>query len=182
MKFLPTDIPDVISVQVVVHGDDRGFFLESWHKKKFAASGIDADFVQDNHSKSVKGTLRGLHYQTKHAQGKLVRVISGSIFDVAVDLRRSSSTFGKWVAVTLSEQNKTILWVPAGFAHGFYVVSQTAEILYKCTDIYAPEFERTLIWNDPDLAIDWPLDDSGGPLLSDKDKSGVPFRLADTFP
>lgn len=182
MEFLQAEIPDVLIVMPVAYGDERGFFLESWHKEKFAAAGITADFVQDNHSKSAQGTLRGLHYQTRHAQGKLIRVVSGSIFDVAVDLRRSSKTFGKWIAATLSEQNKTMLWVPAGFAHGFYVVSPVAEIIYKCTDYYAPEFEQSLIWNDPDVAIEWPLNDGDSPLLSEKDQQGVPFRVADVSP
>lgn len=180
MKFLPTTIPDVIVVEPQVFGDERGFFMETWQRTTFAENGIDFDFVQDNHSLSGKGILRGLHYQIKHPQGKLVRVIKGEVFDVAVDIRASSPTFGKWVGVSLSEENKNMLWIPPGFAHGFYVTSETAEFVYKCTDFYAPEYERSIIWNDPDIGITWPQDQNA-PLLSDKDRAGIPFAKAEVF-
>lgn len=181
MKITPTDIPDVRLVEPQVFGDDRGFFFESYQGKKMAAGGIEETFVQDNHSGSERGILRGLHYQTKQTQGKLVRAVAGSIFDVAVDIRRSSPTFGKWVGATLSAENKREFWVPAGFAHGFYVVSEWAEVLYKATDYYAPEWEVSIAWDDPDLAIDWPLHEGATPLLSAKDRVGVSFREAELF-
>jgi len=162
-----------------VFGDERGFFYESWNKRTFAELGIDGDFVQDNHSKSQKNVLRGLHYQIEHAQGKLVRVTAGEVYDVAVDLRRSSPTFGRWVGFTLSAEDKRMAWIPPGFAHGFFVTSDSAEFLYKTTDYYSPTHERTLLWNDPQLAIPWPLD--GEPLLAAKDKSGLPLAEAETF-
>ena len=180
MKILPTKIPDVLIIEPQVFGDDRGFFFESFNKKEFElASGIDVNFVQDNHSKSVKGVLRGLHYQIKQSQGKLVRVSSGEVFDVAVDLRKSSPTFGKWTGVNLSADNKRQLWVPQGFAHGFIVLSDVAEFLYKTTDYYSPEHERCINWNDETLAIDWQYKEE--PLVSDKDAEGTIFKQADFF-
>ena len=180
MDVITTKIPDVLIIEPKVFGDERGFFYESFNKKKFVeASGVDAEFVQDNHSKSSKGVLRGLHYQIKQPQGKLVRVSSGEVLDVAVDIRRSSATFGQWVAVNLSERNKRQLWVPAGFAHGFVVLSDNAEFLYKTTDYYAPEFERCIHWNDSDLSIDWQY--AGEPQVSEKDAKGSGFKEADVF-
>lgn len=163
-----------------VHGDERGFFMETWHRSRFAEHGIDADFVQDNHSRSVRGTLRGLHYQIRKPQGKLVRVTLGEVFDVAVDLRRSSPTFGQWVAERLSAGNRRMLWVPAGFGHGFYVLSDAAECLYKCSDYYSPNDERCILWDDPELAVAWPLE--GRPLLSPRDTRGTRFADAECFP
>ena len=180
MKVTPTAIPDVMIVEPRVHGDERGFFLESWNKRSLAEIGIDADFVQDNHSRSRRGVLRGLHYQIEHAQGKLVRVVIGEVFDVAVDLRRSSPTFGKAVSVTLSAENKQMLWIPPGFAHGFLVVSEYADFVYKATDYWYPQHERTLLWNDPALGIRWPLD--APPALAAKDAAGVPLASAEAYP
>ena len=177
MKFIPTAIPDVVIVEPRVFGDERGFFLESWNEKTFADAGLPLKFVQDNHSLSSRGTLRGLHYQMRQTQGKLVRVVTGEVFDVAVDLRRSSPTFGRWVGVLLSAENKRMLWVPPGFAHGFYVTSERAEFLYKCTDLYDPGSERTLAWDDPQVGIQWPLVEGAPLLLSAKDSQGK--RLAD---
>ena len=179
MKFIKTSIPDLIIIEPKVFGDDRGFFMETYQEKRFAENGIRAAFVQDNHSGSQKGTLRGLHYQIQQTQGKLVRTVVGEIFDVAVDLRRSSPTFGAWEGVCLSAENKRQIWVPPGFAHGFYVLSDWAEITYKATDFYAPQWERTLLWNDSDLAIDWPLNSQV--ILSDKDARGIPFKEAEVF-
>ena len=179
MKVIPTAIPDVLLLEPKVFGDERGFFFESWNKRSFAEFGITADFVQDNHSKSQKNVLRGLHYQIEHAQGKLVRVTAGAVYDVAVDLRRSSPTFGQWVGFTLSAEDKRMAWIPPGFAHGFCVTSDSAEFLYKTTDYYSPAHERTLLWNDPQLAIPWPL--SGEPLLAAKDVTGTPLVQAETF-
>lgn len=179
MKVITTAIPDVLLLEPRVFGDERGFFLESWNKRTFAELGITADFVQDNHSRSQKNVLRGLHYQIEHAQGKLVRVTAGEVYDVAVDLRRSSPTFGRWVGFTLSAADKRMAWIPPGFAHGFLVTSDSAEFLYKTTDYYSPAHERTLLWNDPQLAIPWPLD--GEPLLAAKDKAGTPLALAASF-
>ncbi len=179
MKAIPTAIPDVVLLEPKVFGDERGFFYESWNKRTFAELGIAADFVQDNHSKSQKNVLRGLHYQIEHAQGKLVRVTAGSVYDVAVDLRRSSPSFGQWVGFTLSAEDKRMVWIPPGFAHGFCVTSESAEFLYKTTDYWSPAHERTLLWNDPQLAIPWPL--TGEPLLAAKDKAGVPLAQAGTF-
>lgn len=181
MKFIATEIPEVIIVEPDVFGDERGFFLESWETKKFAAGGIDASFVQDNHSRSLQGILRGLHYQIKMAQGKLVRVLHGEVYDVAVDLRKSSPTFGRWVGVTLSDVNKRMLWVPPGFAHGFYVISPQADFLYKCTEFYAPEFERTIRWDDPQLEISWPLVNNKQPKLAAKDAEGVFLQQAELY-
>lgn len=180
MRFIPTTIPDVILIEPKVFADDRGFFLESYQKQRFAEAGIPFDFVQDNHSKSQQGVLRGLHYQIEQTQGKLVRVISGEIFDVAVDIRKSSPTFGKWVGEYLSADNKKMLWVPAGFAHGFYVTSPAAEVLYKATDYYAPQWERSIIWNDPAIQIEWHLN-GVEPILSNKDKAGTPLAEAEVF-
>jgi dTDP-4-dehydrorhamnose 3,5-epimerase len=181
MNVTPTAIPDVVMIEPRVYGDRRGFFLETWNSGRFAAAGIDADFVQDNHSFSRQGTLRGLHYQIERPQGKLVWVVSGKIFDVAVDLRQNSKTFGKWVAAWLSRDNHRMLWIPSGFAHGFYVASESTDFFYKCTDFYAPESERTIRWNDPDLAIDWPLVNGAPPTLSEKDRNGERFREAEYY-
>lgn len=181
MKATPLAIPDVVLIEPKVFGDARGFFYESFNQKAFEdAIGTGVEFVQDNHSRSVKGVLRGLHYQIEQAQGKLVRVVQGSVFDVAVDIRRSSPTFGQWVGATLTAENKHQLWVPAGFAHGFLVLSDTAEFLYKTTDYYAPEHERCIAWNDPELNIDWPLD--APPTLSAKDSQGQPLTEAHVYP
>ena len=180
MKTTPLDIPDVVRFEPKVFGDDRGFFFESFNHRQFeAAIGRSVQFVQDNHSRSVKGVLRGLHYQLHRAQGKLVRVVHGEVFDVAVDIRRSSPTFGKWVGSYLSAENKHQLWVPEGFAHGFVVLSDSAEFLYKTTDYYAPEHERCISWNDPAIGIDWPL--KGEPALSGKDRQGKCLADADVF-
>lgn len=180
MKVISTKIKDVLILEPKVFGDERGFFKESFNKRTFArATGVEPDFVQDNYSRSSKNVLRGLHYQIKQPQGKLVYVGSGSVFDVAVDLRRSSPTFGQWVGVELSEQNQRQLWVPPGFAHGFVVLSDSVDFLYKATDYYAPEHERCIIWNDPQLNIRWPLD--GEPRLSAKDQLGVSFEQAEYF-
>lgn len=179
MEKIPTAIPEVFMIAPKVFGDDRGFFLESYNRRAMAAFGIEHDFVQDNHSRSAHGVLRGLHYQIKQPQGKLVRVVAGEIFDVAVDIRRSSPTFGKWVGMTLSAENKRMAWIPPGFAHGFYVTSDIAEVLYKASDYYAPEHERSMLWNDPALGIEWPL--AGEPLLSDKDRKGMPLSEAEVY-
>ncbi len=181
MRFVPSEIPGVLLVEPQVFGDSRGFFMETWHAAKFAAAGLDCNFVQDNHSKSVQGALRGLHYQIKKPQGKLVRVISGEVFDVAVDLRKSSPFFGRWVGEILSAENKKMLWVPPGFGHGFYVLSPEAEFVYKCTEFYAPEDERCIRWDDPELAIAWPLLGLS-PLLSPKDLAGVSLTKAELYP
>jgi dTDP-4-dehydrorhamnose 3,5-epimerase len=181
MTFERTDIPDVLLYKPRVFGDERGFFLETFRSDVFASSGIPGPFVQDNHSGSQRGILRGLHYQIRHGQGKLVRVVAGEIFDVAVDLRRSSPTFGRWVSVLLSAENKLQVWVPVGFAHGFYVLSDWAEVIYKTTDYYAPVWERTLLWNDPALGIQWPLVDGRAPVLSKKDSQGKLLSETDLF-
>jgi len=181
MKFTPTKIPDVVVVEPKVFGDHRGFFMETWQAQVFAKAGIDQTFVQDNHSRSAHGILRGLHYQIKHPQGKLVRVISGEVFDVAVDIRKSSPTFGQWVGELLSADNRRMLWVPPGFAHGFYVLSEFAEFLYKCTELYAPEHERSILWNDPVLAIDWPLVNGVPPVLSAKDMNAPLLQHAEMY-
>lgn len=181
MKFIPSEIPDVVIIEPKVFGDQRGFFMETWRETLFADNGINVHFVQDNHSASRANTLRGLHYQIEQAQGKLVRVVAGEVYDVAVDLRRPSPTFGKWVGAYLSADNKRQIWVPPGFAHGFYVTSDGAEFVYKCTDTYAPQHERTLLWNDAAVGIQWPIPDQVEPLLSDKDKLGTPLRDADTY-
>ena len=180
-ELSPTAIPEVVRIRPKLIEDERGFFFESWNDRTWAQIGLEIRFVQDNHSRSTAGCLRGLHYQIENTQGKLVRATLGEIFDVAVDLRRSSPTFGSWVGVTLSAANHEMLWVPPGFAHGFYVVSDATEVLYKCTDIYSPDAERTLIWNDPDLAIDWPVRPGEPPKISPKDAAGVLFRDAECF-
>jgi dTDP-4-dehydrorhamnose 3,5-epimerase len=181
VKAIATALAEVLVIEPAVFGDARGAFFESWNKRSFATLvGRDVDFVQDNHSTSAGGVLRGLHYQVRQAQGKLVRVISGEVFDVAVDLRRSSKTFGRWVGERLSAHNRRMMWIPEGFAHGFLVLSDSAEFLYKTTDYYAPEHERTLLWNDPALGIAWPL--SGDPVLKPKDAAGLPLARAETFP
>lgn len=180
MQLLETKIPEVLLIEPKVFGDTRGLFFESYNQRVMASLGLDATFVQDNHSRSVRSVLRGLHYQIEHPQGKLVRVIAGEVFDVAVDLRRSSPTFGQWVGYLLSAENKRMLWVPPGFAHGFCVTSEVAEFLYKTTDYWYPEHERCLAWNDPDLSIAWPL--PGEPVLAAKDSAGVNLREAEVYP
>lgn len=181
MKIIETCLKDCFVIEPSVFGDSRGFFFESFNQKTFSSLvGDGFEFVQDNHSKSSKGVLRGLHYQIKQPQGKLVRVVQGAVFDVAVDLRKSSSSFGKWFGTVLSEENRLQMWVPPGFAHGFAVLSETAEFLYKTTDFYAPEHERCIIWNDKSLGIDWQI--SGDPLLSNKDINGVNFADAEVYP
>ena len=179
MQLLPTAIADVLLIEPKVFGDARGFFFESYNRRALAGLGLGDEFVQDNHSRSARNVLRGLHYQIKHAQGKLVRVIAGEVFDVAVDLRRNSATFGQWVGHTLSADNKRMMWIPPGFAHGFCVTSESAEFLYKTTDYWYPEHERCLLWNDPDLAIAWPV--QGEPQLAAKDSAGVPLKRAEVF-
>lgn len=180
MKVIPTAIPDVLILEPKVFGDSRGFFFESFNQAAFnQATGLNPKFVQDNHSRSAKGVLRGLHYQIQQPQGKLVRVVRGAVFDVAVDIRTSSPTFGKWVGVELSEENQRQLWVPPGFAHGFLVLSEFADVLYKTTDYYAPEYERSIAWNDPAMGIAWPLD--AEPQLSGKDKMGMLLAQAEVF-
>ncbi|HJW89638.1 MAG TPA: dTDP-4-dehydrorhamnose 3,5-epimerase [Anaerolineales bacterium] len=181
MQFKPTEIPEVVLIEPKVYGDERGFFMETFHAARFAAHGIPVDYVQDNHSGSRRGILRGLHYQIHQPQGKLVRVAVGEVFDVAIDLRRSSPNFGKCVSQSLSASNKVQLWIPPGFAHGFYVLSEWAEVVYKATDYYAPEWERTLLWNDAELGIPWPLAAGQLPQLSAKDVNGTPFRQAETY-
>jgi dTDP-4-dehydrorhamnose 3,5-epimerase len=181
MQFSPTAIPDVILIQPNVIGDSRGFFMETYQELKFQEAGIRANFVQDNHSGSRQGILRGLHYQIQQPQGKLLRVLAGEIFDVAVDIRRSSATFGHWVGAVLSAENRQMLWVPAGFAHGFYVCSEWAELSYKASDFYAPQWERTLIWNDPAVGIIWPLPPGLAPVLSAKDSQGTPLAECELF-
>ncbi|AFY77359.1 dTDP-4-dehydrorhamnose 3,5-epimerase [Pleurocapsa sp. PCC 7327] len=180
MNIIPTEIPEVLILEPRVFGDERGFFYESYNEREFAEkTGVTAHFVQDNHSRSLKNVLRGLHYQIQQPQGKLVRVVVGEVFDVAVDLRKTSPTFGRWVGCLLSAENKRQFWIPEGFAHGFLVLSEVAEFLYKTTNYYAPQYERTLLWNDPDLAIDWRLKTE--PILSTKDKAGKPLKQAAVF-
>ena len=180
MNMIKTDIPDVLIVEPQVFGDERGFFYESFNQKIWQEkTGLRTTFVQDNHSRSVKNVLRGLHYQIQQPQGKLVRVIRGAVFDVAVDIRRSSPSFGRWVGAELSAENKRMMWIPEGFAHGFLVLSDVAEFLYKTTDYWAPQYERTIIWNDPDLAIAWPFQNQ--PILSAKDAQGKLFKEAEMF-
>jgi dTDP-4-dehydrorhamnose 3,5-epimerase len=181
MQFIHTDIPDIILIEPQVFGDERGFFIETYQLQRFAEAGITAHFVQDNHSGSQRGILRGLHYQIRQPQAKLVQVIAGEVFDVAVDIRRSSPTFGKWVGLHLFAQNKHQVYIPEGFAHGFYVLSKWAEITYKASDFYAPQWERTIIWNDPILGIEWPLLEGQPPLLSAKDAQGCSFSQAELF-
>lgn len=179
MKLIDTTIPDVKIIEPDVFGDARGFFLESWNRRSFCKMGLDIEFVQDNHSRSSRGILRGLHYQIKHPQGKLVHITSGCVFDVAVDLRKGSSTLGHWVGAELSEDNHRMMWIPPGFAHGFYVLSSSADFIYKTTDYYMPEYERSIRWNDEDLAIKWPLIDGKPPLLAEKDRYAESYRDAD---
>lgn len=181
MQIIDTTLESVKIIEPKVFGDDRGFFMESWNKQTFEAHDLPGHFVQDNHSRSSQGVLRGLHYQLKNAQGKLVRVTRGEVFDVAVDMRKSSAQFGQWTGVLLSESNKRQLWVPPGFAHGFYVVSESADFQYKCTDYYLPEYERSLIWNDPAIGIQWPILEGSEPLLAAKDAAGLSLDQCDTF-
>ncbi len=181
MEFIATTLPEVIKIVPRVFADDRGFFMETWQSRLFRDNVAEVEFVQDNFSQSSKGTLRGLHYQIEQAQGKLVRVVTGEVFDVAVDMRKSSPNFGKWVGEILSAENKHQLWVPPGFAHGFLVMSPTAEFEYKCTDYYAPTFERAVRWDDADIAIDWPLESGVRPVLSPKDEAAALLRDADTY-
>lgn len=180
MRAVPTALPEVLLLEPKVFGDARGFFFEAYNRRSFRdATGVEADFVQDNHSRSARNVLRGLHYQVKQAQGKLVRVVAGEIWDVAVDLRRRSPHFGKWAGFALTAEARRMAWIPAGFAHGFVVTSDVAEVVYKTTDYYAPEHERTLLWNDPALGIQWPL--AGDPVLAEKDRTGKPLSAAETF-
>lgn len=181
MKLIDTGLKDVVCFEPKVFGDERGYFMETWRTSWFENLGIKADFVQDNHSLSRKGILRGLHYQIKQPQGKLVRVTRGEVFDVAVDVRRQSPTFGRWVAMHLSAENKRIMWVPPGFAHGFLVLSDEAEFSYKCTDFYAPQFERSILWNDPDIGIEWPLKGIDDVVLSEKDRNGAFLKEAEVY-
>ena len=181
MRFEPTVIPDIILIRPQIHQDDRGFFMETYQAQRFGAAGLPFIYVQDNHSGSKHGTLRGLHYQIRQPQGKVMRVLVGEIYDVAVDLRRWSTTYGKWVGITLSAEEKNQLWVPPGFAHGFYVVSDWAEIAYKSTDYYAPEWERTLLWNDPAMGIEWPIPPGEHPILAPKDEQGKPLAEAEVY-
>ena len=181
MKIVATDLPGVVVIEPRVFPDARGFLFESYNRRSFReATGIDVDFVQDNHSRSVRHALRGLHYQINQAQGKLVRAVAGEVFDVAVDLRRSSPNFGKWTGVTLSADSKRMVWIPAGFAHGFLVLSAQADVLYKTTDFYAPAHERTVLWNDPQIGVRWPL--TAEPLLADKDRRGAALAAAEAYP
>ncbi len=181
MEFVPTRLPDVILIRPKVFEDPRGFFMDSWHQELFEQEGISTSFVQDSHSGSVAGTIRGLHYQIKQAQGKLIRVVKGEAFDVAVDIRKSSQDFGQWAGEVMSAENRKMIWIPPGFAHGFLVLSKSAEFEYKCTDYYAPEHERTLQWDDPDIGIDWPLLEQQKPILSDKDQLGLPLKDAEVY-
>ena len=182
MEFEPTRLPEVVLIKPRVFGDARGFFFETWHERKFAAAGIAGHFVQDNHSHSTRHTLRGLHFQIRQPQGKLVRVSRGEVFDVVVDIRRSSPHFGQWVGVLLSDTNHQMLWVPPGFAHGYLALSDEIDFLYKCTDFYAPEHERALRWDDPEIGVQWPLPADARPVLSAKDAVAPLFKDAETFP
>ncbi len=181
MNIQHTKLSGVLIVEPQVFQDDRGYFMEAFNARRFAEEGLEQAFVQDNHSGSQQGVLRGLHYQIRQPQAKLVRVVAGEVFDVAVDLRRSSETFGEWVGLKLSAANRRQLWIPAGFAHGFYTLSEWADVIYKVTDYYAPEHDRTLLWNDPDVGIEWPLLDGRPPILSEKDAEGVPLSKAETY-
>jgi dTDP-4-dehydrorhamnose 3,5-epimerase len=181
MEFLPQRIPDVILIRPDVYQDARGYFMEVYESRRFTSAGIPHTFVQDNQSGSKRGVLRGMHYQIQQPQGKLVRIVAGEVFDAAVDLRRASPTFGQWTSAVLSSQSRELVWVPPGFAHGFYVLSEWAEMAYKTTDYFAPEWERTLLWNDPDIGIEWPLRSGTIPTLSAKDAAGVTLRLAETY-
>ena len=181
MIFLPTQLPDVIQIRPCVHEDDRGYFMEVYQKKTFSEAGIPFEFVQDNHSSSKQYVLRGLHYQVNHTQGKLIRVVVGEIFDVAVDLRKSSPNFGRWVGVSLSAENKTLLWIPPGFAHGFFTQSEIADVFYKTTDYFEPAGERCIRWDDPNLAISWPIPENERPIVSKKDQAGSFLKDAEVF-
>jgi dTDP-4-dehydrorhamnose 3,5-epimerase len=181
MKFIAQNIPDVVLIEPKIFEDSRGFFLETYREELFAEAGITARFIQDNHSRSQQGVLRGLHYQIRYPQGKLMRVIFGEIFDVAVDIRKSSASFGQWVGVHLSAQNKNQLWIPPGFAHGFYVISDSAEVTYKVNDQYAPEWERSILWNDPEIGIEWPILNGTTPSMSQKDMDASTLKNADVF-
>lgn len=182
MRFVPTSLPEVIVIEPKVFGDERGFFMEAWHARRFAEGGIGADFVQDNHSRSLRWTLRGIHYQIREPQGKLVRVTRGEVFDVAVDLRRGSPTFGHWAGERLSEENKKMLWIPEGFGHAFLALSEQADFIYKCTRFYMPEAERAIRWDDADIAIDWPLPAGVSPTLSDRDRAAPGLKEAEVYP
>ena len=181
MKITSLSIPDVKLIEPDIFGDDRGFFMETWSQASFLDAGIDIQFIQDNFSRSNKGVLRGLHYQIQNPQGKLVRCTRGEVFDVVVDLRKSSPYFGNWASVTLSEKNRLAMWIPPGFAHGFLVTSDTADFQYKCSDVYAPAHERTIQWDDSDLNIDWPIGIVGAPIVSEKDSLGVSFKSAEVY-
>ena len=182
MEFVPTQLPEVLLIKPRVYRDDRGYFMETWHEQRFAGAGVDVRFVQDNHSHSIRNALRGLHYQIRHAQGKLVRVVQGAAYDVAVDLRRSSPRFGQWVGVELTAENHHMLWVPAGFGHGYLAMSDTVDFLYKCTDVYAPQFERAVRWDDAAIGIQWPLPPGTAPLLSAKDQAAPLLDSAEVYP
>lgn len=182
MEFIPTQIPEVVLIRPKVFADARGYFFESWEERKFAEAGLNSRFVQDNHSHSVRHVLRGLHYQLQQPQGKLVRVTAGEVFDVAVDIRRSSPTFGRSVGVTLSAENHWMLWIPQGFAHGYLALSDSVDFVYRCTDFYSPAHERAILWNDPDVNIDWPLRSGVSPIVSTRDAAGHRLRDADCFP
>ena len=182
MKFEPTRLPGVIRIVPTIHRDARGYFVETWQSRRFSEGGIEAEFVQENFSYSSQGTLRGIHYQVGRAQGRLVRVVEGVVFDVAVDLRKSSPTFGQWTGEVLSAENRHQLWIPTGFGHGFFVLSESAGFEYNCTDYYSPEHERQIRWDDPDIGIDWPLADGEAPLLSDKDAVAPLLKDAETYP
>ncbi len=182
MEFVPTHIPDVVLIKPKVFGDSRGYFLETWHESRFAAAGIATHFVQDNHSRSAKWILRGMHYQMRQTQGKLIRVTRGAVFDVAVDMRRSSATFGQWVGMELNDTNHHMLWVPAGFAHGFLTLSDEVDFVYKCTDFYAPQHERALRWDDPQVGIDWPLPPGVQPTLTARDATAEGIDNIEALP
>lgn len=182
MNFKPTRLPEVVLIEPKVFGDSRGFFMETWEARKFAEGGIDANFVQDNHSRSSRWVLRGLHYQLRHTQGKLVRVTEGEVFDVVVDVRKSSPTFGQWVGEYLSAENRRMLWIPPGFAHGFVVLSERADFLYKCTDYYDPASECTLLWNAPEIGVEWPIPPGVEPIVSEKDRQGLGWRSIESLP
>lgn len=182
MNFKPTRLPEVVLIEPKVFGDSRGFFMETWEARKFAEGGIDANFVQDNHSRSSRWVLRGLHYQLRHTQGKLVRVTEGEVFDVAVDVRKSSPTLGQWAGEYLSADNRRMLWIPPGFAHGFLVLSERVDFLYKCTDYYDPASECTLLWNDPTIGIEWPIPAGVEPIVSEKDRKGLAWRSIESLP
>jgi dTDP-4-dehydrorhamnose 3,5-epimerase len=181
MRFLPTSLPDVLVIESDRNADERGYLMETYRADAFAAAGIGPGFVQDNHASSRQGALRGLHYQIRHSQGKLIRVVAGAIFDVAVDLRRSSPDFGRWVGVELTAEQGRMLWIPPGFAHGLYTLSESSEVIYKMTDYYAPEWERTLLWSDPQVDIAWPLREGQPPQVSAKDARGLPLERAEAF-